>query len=307
MDARARVSGRIVVGFDGSAGARHALRWAAEEACLRAAVLEVVVAWRHHSHLGLADPSDDSSLGEHAAGLLEDARLEATRERPGLEVEALAVRGDPAEVLCSEGAAADLVAVGSRGHSTLLGLLLGSVSSACAHHCSTPVAIVPRRADVADAAAGRIVVGVDGSAGSRRALRWAADEAARRDATVLAVAVWRGVQPGEDMALEYASLPSVRGHEREIAERTRRHLEESLSELPSAVGRVSSVVLEGDPAETLCEQALDSDLLVVGSRGRGPVADLLGSVSAKCAHRSPRPVVIVPTERHAHLQHRHEP
>jgi len=135
----------------------------------------------------------------------------------------------------------------------------------------------------------RILVGVDGSTGSRSALGWAIEEAAARRALLDAIIVW---QSPYDFKGSYYPFD-----ENKIAESARERLVETISEVagPHPAVEVHPVVLEGDPAQLLCAWSGDADLLVVGSRGRSDFADmLLGSVSTKCAHHSRCPVVIVP-------------
>jgi nucleotide-binding universal stress UspA family protein len=139
----------------------------------------------------------------------------------------------------------------------------------------------------------RIVVGVDNSEGSRRALEWAVDEATRRGAHVEAVHVWHFpyVPPAPGIAL------SVLGDEEFEAE-ARRQLNDSVDPidaraLPEPIERV---LLCDGTVTALLERAKGADLLVVGSRGRGGFAGLLlGSVSQEVSHHAPCPVVIVPT------------
>ncbi len=145
---------------------------------------------------------------------------------------------------------------------------------------------------------GTILVGVDGSHASRLALAWACEDAAVRGAVVDAVIVCRGAGTGPDEAQAPAetSERSDRAVSPDVAE-ARQRLEDSVSEAAVAHPGVEirPLVLRGDPAETLCRRAELADLLVVGARGRGTFAALrLGSVAAKCAHHSPRPVVVVP-------------
>lgn len=139
----------------------------------------------------------------------------------------------------------------------------------------------------------RIVVGVDGSEGSRRALAWAIGEAVARRARLEAVMVW-SYPYGSAMALS-----SVIDGDK-LAEGTRHSLAKTVAEVagPSPAVRIEPVVAEGDPAQVLCRLSGEADLLVLGSRGRGGFAGLLmGSVSTKCAHHGRCPVVIVPEAR----------
>jgi nucleotide-binding universal stress UspA family protein len=136
---------------------------------------------------------------------------------------------------------------------------------------------------------GTIVVGVDGSGGSVRALAWALDEAERRRARLEVVHSW---QPSAtaDMA-----APQLRDADFERAAMA--ILDATLAQietLPFGV-EIKRMVLPGPAASVLLEAAQDAELLVVGSRGLGGFSGLLlGSVSQQCSHHAPCPVVIVP-------------
>ena len=137
-----------------------------------------------------------------------------------------------------------------------------------------------------------IVVGVDGSEGSTRALQWAVEEGRVRgcDVTAIFVLAHRYVDP------EWAALmpPPV--------EELRREAGRQLSEAAAKVDttgvelRQEVVIAEGPgPSKSLLEAARGADLLVVGSRGRGGFQGLLlGSVSQQVLHHAPCPVVVVP-------------
>ncbi|MDA8076037.1 MAG: universal stress protein [Actinomycetota bacterium] len=307
------MTGQIVVGIDGSKGSRRALEWALEEGRIRGLRVEAVIVWQSpYDFPGDYDffsPQDDAAMAEAARARL----MAAIGETAGAgtdEIEPVVVEGDPAEALCERAEQAGLLVVGSRGRGIFARLALGSVSSKCAHHSPCPVAIVPapdRGGEVRNRPAGRVVVGVDGSPGSLRALRWALDEGGARRATVQVVTVWRGVHVDEDMAMELLNFSTLAEYEKASAETARKRLERSIDEaiaespLVAEPAAVEPAAVEGDAAETLCRFAAEADLLVVGSRGRGSFAELsLGSVSSKCAHHCPRPVVIVPTERDRH-------
>jgi nucleotide-binding universal stress UspA family protein len=157
----------------------------------------------------------------------------------------------------------------------------------------------------------RVVVGVDGSPESRKALLWAAQDARRRGAELRVVHVHEprlGYNPYE---VSYASTSSPRNVERLALEerRWREHqrlaarqeaesvLDDLLEDLPAELRDVpiDRVVREGPrPARLLLDSARTADVLVVGSRGRGGFTGLLlGSVSAQCAQHASCPVVIV--------------
>jgi nucleotide-binding universal stress UspA family protein len=142
-----------------------------------------------------------------------------------------------------------------------------------------------------------IVVGVDGSEGSMAALRFAAAEAALRDAKLRVVCAWHiptavfagGWTPPVDMMSSFDAAAC------EVASRAA----SEVARLQRGVDCESKVV-EGQPAEVLLRASEDADLLVVGSRGLGGFKSLLvGSVSRQVVHEATCPVVIVP---HAELE-----
>jgi nucleotide-binding universal stress UspA family protein len=130
------------------------------------------------------------------------------------------------------------------------------------------------------------VVGVDGSASSVGALRWALGQAASTGAVVEAVICW--------------SVPWVHGLtpasvDRELVSVARQILADAVAD--AGDGRhhlIRRIVEPGDPAEILPRRAHGADLLVVGSSGRsGVAATLLGSVGRHCAEHAPCTVVVV--------------
>ena len=132
----------IVVGVDGSDSSRKALRWAARQAELTAASLLVVSSWSWPVVTGYPPPPPDLDLERDAHLVLDDAVAAVLGERPSVPVEKRVVEGHPAAVLVAASAGADLLVVGSRGHGSFAGMLLGSVSNHCANHASCPVVIV---------------------------------------------------------------------------------------------------------------------------------------------------------------------
>lgn len=138
-------SAPIVVGVDGSDHADRALVWALDEAELRAAKLHVVTAWHVPAMVYggpgfVVSPSADDSF-RAAAKDVGEAAAEKARDA-GVDAETSVQQGQAADVLIETAANADLLIVGSRGHGGFVGLLLGSVSSQCAHHAPCPLVIV---------------------------------------------------------------------------------------------------------------------------------------------------------------------
>lgn len=132
----------------------------------------------------------------------------------------------------------------------------------------------------------RIVVGVDASAHSNAALRWAVDDAtARKDAEVIAVLAWQMPLVSNPGAFDRDELQ--RSYEKLLTDTVADAL--ALPHLP-----VDLRVVMGDPIDVLVEASRDAQLLVVGSRGRSQFTGvILGSVSQSCAARAACPVVVV--------------
>jgi nucleotide-binding universal stress UspA family protein len=139
----------------------------------------------------------------------------------------------------------------------------------------------------------RIVVGVDGSPGSRAALVWAADEARVRGATLVVVHVW---QPPAVYGTGFAPVPVV-PPDGAYEEAANQLLDTEVAEAAGPIDdlTVERHIVEGAAGDVLVSMSDDVDLVVVGAQGHGNLVSLLlGSVSQHCAHRSRCPVVIVP-------------
>lgn len=140
----------------------------------------------------------------------------------------------------------------------------------------------------------RIVVGVDGSDSSRKALAWAYDEAGHHGASLVVVTTWH--PPALPMTPPYGSIPPddyESQPRREALELLERFTSELVPKDPAVDVRTS--VEEGkNPAEVLIERSKEADLVVVGSRGHGGfVGMLLGSVSQHLVAHADCPVVVV--------------
>ena len=138
----------------------------------------------------------------------------------------------------------------------------------------------------------RIVVGVDGSAGSIAALDWAVRQAEVTGSELTAVLAYSYDLAWIDGGMDYVPKWIER-----TAVEARRTLDEIVAERVPETSPVvvHAMVVEGPTARVLVEIAREADLLVVGSRGRGGFSGLfLGSVSQRCAERAPCPVVVVP-------------
>ena len=139
---------RIVVGVEGSGGARAALRWAIKEARCRQACVEVVTAYCTTYVPASPDfnyvPLDPVDLEAEVKRMQENVINEvlASVDAEGVAIRRRMVRGRAADTLIAASADAAMLVVGSRGRGGFRGLLLGSVSQQIAQHGSCPVVIV---------------------------------------------------------------------------------------------------------------------------------------------------------------------
>jgi nucleotide-binding universal stress UspA family protein len=289
------MAGQITIGVDGSDGAREALRFGLAEARIHGAKVRVVHAWSIPAISGDVMggfPGDGRLLDElaDAASRLLDAELAAVRElSSSLDIERVILQGPAAESLVLGAEDADLLVVGSHGRGPLGSLFLGSVSETCIHHAPCPVAVVH---SFERASHGQLVVGIDGSPGSRAAFEWSVDEARIRQAKLHAVVAyddhWAPIVDriaGSDILVELEAT---------VAHQAKRTLATAIATAPVDVA-VTGETVRREPAAALLAAAADADLLVVGSRGHGGVRSLLtGSVSRRCAAGAPRVTVVVP-------------
>lgn len=139
---------RVIVGVDGSEGARAALRFASSEAQQWGVPLVVVQAWEYAPLVGPADLTPGAeeislAIATRLDGLLSE---ELGAERAD-EVETMVVQDPPVRAILDAAAPDDLIVVGSRGLGGFKGMVLGSVSQQVVHYAPCPVVIV--RPDVA--------------------------------------------------------------------------------------------------------------------------------------------------------------
>lgn len=150
---------------------------------------------------------------------------------------------------------------------------------------------------------GRIVVGVDGSAGSTAAVEWAVQEARLRGGGVHLVVAWQNPRTSAANVWALGLDPSID---------PQRLLDSAAADGAARIGEQAArgqnaattwEAVEGHPAKTLLDVAKSADLLVVGSRGHGGfVGALLGSVSQHVVAHASCPVVVIPApERRHHI------
>src|SRR4051812_46978106 len=225
----------------------------------------------------------------------EDARLLAERiaERDGGELKVIHVeKGSPADALqaLAERGDADLIVLGSTHHAHVGSVAPGSVAEHLLHGAKSRLMIAPKGYADADHSQDRLrvaAVGFNGMAESYAALDEAARLASRFGGSLRVIGV---ATPVPGMGAAAAAQAGA-----EAAPDFQTQLNEAVAQLPPEV-RPLPVFERGDPVEKLLEAAeMGVDLLVLGSRGFGPVMRLLiGSVSSRVIREAPTPVLVVP-------------
>ncbi|UGT67263.1 universal stress protein [Nocardia gipuzkoensis] len=274
----------ILVGSDGSPTSLAAVRWAASDAARRRAPLNIVYAISTPIDYGpgIAVPQIDyDSYRQEGRTALEIARKNAVTAASSigeLDITADLVEAPPIPVLRDRSKSARLLVVGTHGLGAFSRSILGSVSTALARHAACPVAVIPADFEHAE---GPVVVGVDGSSCSARAVEVAFDEAAHRGAELVAVHTWSEF-------FRYISRAEMQNEAEELVSQSLAGYGEKYPEV-----RVRRIVVEDRSAKRLLGEGENAQLIVVGSHGRGGFAGMtLGSVSQAVLHGAKAPVII---------------
>jgi nucleotide-binding universal stress UspA family protein len=207
------------------------------------------------------------------------------------------ITGDepPAEALQGLAAdeEADAIVVGSTHRGPLGRIYPGSTAERLLHGAPCAVAVAPRGfGSRPDGDLRVLCAAFDGSEESQAALEVAAGLAEAAEATLRVVAVQEPFTPGAAAVAPMGSFDVGAVTQREAMQE---RLDEVVAELPGAL-RAKALLLRGQAAEELLrEMELGVDLLVMGSRGHGPLGRvLLGGVSARVLRSAPCPVLVMP-------------
>ena len=285
----------IVVGIDGSPVSKVAVDWAARTAALREVPLKLVHVL--NPPVVMAFPEVPIPAGylnwqsEEGRTLLAAAVTTAEESalligKGPIAVTTEMVAGPSVPTLVDESTRAQMVVVGCRGRNALARGLLGSVSIGLVHHAKCPVAIIHDEDPLMPhPSMAPVVVGVDGSPVSERAVEIAFEEASFRGVDLVAVHAWSDTGVFEFPGVDWSALQS--GAEEILSERLAGWQER----YPDVL--VRRVVVADRPAHQLLEQAQSAQLLVVGSHGRGGFAGMvLGSVSTAVINAARMPVLV---------------
>jgi len=284
----------IIVAVDGSAESDAALSWAAREASMRHehvtlmhVVQPVALNWPvSPERTTFAEWQDDNArhIIDHARDGL-NAALDQSHP-PRTEV----LYAHPVDALVDASTDARMIVMGSHGKGALGRLLLGSVSRGVVEHAHCPVAVI--HADEPSALVdptAPVLLGVDGSPASEAATEWAFDEASWRGVELIALHAWSDVAVFPILGMDWRTY---QGQGEELLAERLAGWQERYPDV-----HVSRRLVCDTPARWLLEESQSTQLVVLGSRGRGGFAGMrLGSVSAAVAQSAKVPVVIVRTQ-----------
>jgi len=292
-------AGSIVVGIDGSGHSEKALAWAVGQAALEHRTLTLV----HAANLNAGGDAALAGLpGLDVGLLLDDLRacgrtlLVDTVEQvrlldPEVPVHPVLSTEDPRQLLLALSKNAAMLVIGSRGRGMVATLLLGSVSVSVSKHAACPVVVVRPQDDVR--AHHGVLVGIDGTAETQGAVEFAYRTASLRGLPLTAVHVFW------DMARVQAEDHDVSDDEPGL-EDLRALLAESVAGMAEKFPDVQATarLVRGFRDRQLIRASAGMDLVVVGSRQRGFVADFVyGSVSPAVVEYAACDVAVVPARR----------
>lgn len=281
----------VVVGVDGSDAALGAARWAAGYAAARGLELTLVhVIPRLDLHFVGEDAAGAIDGSAHGDRVLNAAQRAVGEQHSDLTVHTDAVKGAVATVLADAAESAGLLVVGS-GEGEMLGGHVGRI----VHRTACPVVVW--RAPVARRTGKPlpIVVGVDDSEESARALTAAFDIAAASHAPLTVVHMWEIAA-----AVGMGDLGGAGNMDWELLDVLEARQSTRIEELVAPLSRtypnahVSKVFRDVSPAKGLTDLSREAQLVVVGSHGRGRLAGaVLGSVSQSLIHHAECSVLVV--------------
>lgn len=282
---------KILVGFNGSAQSKDALKLAELVADVLDAELVVGCAYPHQPLLARLGDGDYQRFlrGEAESAAAEARRLLAGRERTSVRVLASHSASRGLHDLAEE-EEAQLVVVGSTHRAAPGNVLPGGTGQQLLHGAPCAVAIAPRDFRLTEKPALELIgAAFDGSTESTDAVFTAATLASAAGVRLEVERVaWLAEPPEGHLLNAYTADLEARAEEARA----------ELDAITAAAGGATSVsgrVVQGNPTAELVRWSEELDLLVVGSRSYGPIGQiLLGSTAAELIHWAKCPVLIVP-------------
>ena len=283
----------VVVGIDGSDTALGAAQWAAEFATGHALPLTLLHAipkldW----HFASVDPPAEFAENTHGDRVLAAAEVSVRSTHPDLPILTVATKGAVATVLADASNSAPLLVVGTGAADHRA---LGGHAVKIVHRTHCPVVVWRKPVARRTGKPLPVVVGVDESDASTRALAEAFDIAAVMHAPLTVVHMWE-----IGAAVGMGDLGGAGNMDWQLLEMLESQQRQRMDELVAPFAReyrnahVAKVFQDISPAKGLTELSREAQLVVVGSHGRGRLAEsILGSVSQNLIHHAECPVLVV--------------
>ena len=286
-------AGTIVVGIDASESSLRALAWAVKRAQAEHRAITLVHAIElctpaYADAVAVYPEQARDALRAEGRDALGAARAMVERTAPDLEVHEVFRFDDPREVLMDLSESASLLVIGSRGRGRIRSLLLGSVGVALARHAQCPI-VVHRPGNQGLVRKG-VLVGADGSEGSRAVLEFAYREASLAHLPLTVLHCFWDVGAG---SLGGYVVPETLVD----LEAERLLLAESMAGMSEKYPdvRVRTELTRGLPQDALVRLGDRMNLVVVGTRQAGTLSQMLsGSVSIAVVEHARCPVAVVP-------------
>ena len=287
----------IVCAVDGSDASKTAAKWAANTAVKRGIPLRLVSSYSMPQFLyaeGMVPPQElYEDLEAETLEKIEEAKKVAVDFVPDVDVSHQIEEGSPIDMLLDLSEQCTMIVMGSRGLGGLSGMVMGSVSAAVVSHASCPVVVVREDNHVTEETKyGPVVVGVDGSGVSQKAIENAFKEADARGAELIAVHTWMDMQVQASLAGLSAAQQQWQVVEEEQNALLGHRLAGWQERFPDV--KVTKVVTRDRPVRALADASEGAQLLVVGSHGRGGFKGmLLGSTSRALLQAAACPMMVV--------------
>lgn len=283
----------IVVGYDASPPSEAALQWAARAADHQHRKLVILhaaerITYTQDAGSGLWEAEDVIAEAKELAG---EGRNTVLDEFPNLEVDVAGSLFSAKVALGERSTTASMMVLGSHGRGRVGTLLLGSTAYSIAGYSRCPVVIVRDGRGTLPGADNPVVVGINGTGGSERAVDAGAEIAHEWGAPLLLATVWTA-PPGNRKPAGYPSIEDAAADYRSIAELANA---EMLGRVTAAHPdlTVDGTVIEGHPVEALVEVGAQGGLLVLGTHGQGSLAGaVLGSTTLGVLSQSKAPIMV---------------
>jgi len=285
----------IVAGTDGSEESLRAVDWAAREAVLRGAPLRIVSAASVlPGMISRAGPTDYDTvtdvLVEDRDRALAAAAERAVKMAPGVLIDTDQLTGKPAQAITESGTGALMLVLGSRGVGAFTAMVLGSISRYAASHASCPVVVVR---DETPATRRQVGIGLGDLDHCADSLTFAFEEAALRQASLLAIHAWQAPQGDISRAGDTFTASGSHDFETEAARQLEVLLNEWRAKYPDIT--VSHDVVHGHPGRALVGLSARADLVVIGRHAKHPGLQGPGSVRHAVLNHAHGPVAVVPS------------